>query len=64
MALSVAAGVASATVLTLVYIPCLLAILNDFRCVMHWIRHQHWPKREDMEPARLRNAGVFADEDH
>jgi len=64
MALSVAAGVASATVLTLIYIPCLLAILNDFRCVIHWLRHRQWPNREDVEPARLRGASVFADEDH
>ncbi|MCF6174662.1 MAG: efflux RND transporter permease subunit [Victivallaceae bacterium] len=51
MALSIAFGVMFATVLTLVLIPCLLAILNDLRRL--W--HQTWnggplPAREAVEP--------------
>jgi len=55
MALSIAAGVAFATVLTLVLIPSLLVILNDFRCLWHRIDAGAWPDaREDVEPARER----------
>jgi len=56
MALSIAAGVAFATVLTLVLIPSLLAILNDFRLLTFKIKHGFWPKRVDVEPARHRHA--------
>ncbi len=62
MALSVAAGVACATVLTLIYIPCLIAILNDFRCIAFFVRHQRWPDREDVEPARLRGESIFPED--
>jgi multidrug efflux pump subunit AcrB len=55
MALSIAAGVAFATVLTLVLIPSLLAILNDFRLVSHRLRDGHWASRLDVEPARDRH---------
>ena len=55
MALSIAAGVAFATVLTLILAPCLLAILNDLRRGFHWLLHQEFPSREDVEPARHRN---------
>ena len=56
MALSIAFGVMFATVLTLVLIPCLLAILNDLR--RHW--HQLWnggslPTREAVEPRYEKN---------
>ncbi|MFO7749931.1 MAG: efflux RND transporter permease subunit [Desulfobacteraceae bacterium] len=54
MAISLAAGVAFATILTLVLIPSLMAILNDFRLAAHRIRHGRWPKRVDVEPARHR----------
>ncbi len=54
MALSIAAGVAFATILTLVLIPSLLVILNDFRLLFHRIRYGLWPKRVDVEPARDR----------
>ncbi len=55
MALSIAAGVTFATVLTLVLIPSLLAILNDFRLLIHKLRYGYWPKRVDVEPAQNRN---------
>jgi len=55
MALSLASGVAFATVLTLVLIPSLLVILNDFRRLFFRYRHGHWPTREEVEPARTRH---------
>ena len=62
MALSIAAGVAFATILTLVLIPSLLAILNDLRLVVHRLKHGHWPKRLDVEPARNRHEDPLADD--
>lgn len=65
MALSIAAGVAFATILTLVLIPSLLAILNDLRLVIHRYRYGVWPKRLEVEPARNRHHDPLADErDH
>jgi multidrug efflux pump subunit AcrB len=55
MALSIAAGVAFATVLTLILIPSLMAILSDLRLVAHRIRHGRWPRRLEVEPARHRH---------
>lgn len=55
MAVSIAAGVAFATLLTLVLMPCLLAIGNDFRCIAHYARHRRWPVRELVEPGRSRD---------
>jgi multidrug efflux pump subunit AcrB len=54
MALSLAGGVAFATVLTLVLIPSLLTILNDLRRVTVKIRTGQWAAREDVEPATRR----------
>jgi hypothetical protein len=51
MALSIAAGVAFATVLTLVLIPSLLVILNDIRRLAARLRSGAWPSREAVEPA-------------
>ena len=62
MALALAAGVAFATVLTLVLIPSLLAILSDFRLLAHRIRHGRWPKRVDVEPARDRHDDPLAND--
>lgn len=56
MALSLAAGVAFATILTLVLVPGLLAILNDFRMLAHRWRHGCWVRREDIEPSRHRHS--------
>jgi multidrug efflux pump subunit AcrB len=61
MALSLAAGVGFATVLTLVLIPSLLAILSDLRLLFHRFRHGYWPKRVDVEPARNRHDDPLAD---
>ncbi len=54
MAVSIASGVAFATVLTLIFVPCLFAVLNDFRLLTHYVVHRRWPTREEVEPARLR----------
>ena len=62
MAISIAAGVAFATVLTLFFIPCMLGILNDCRRVVHLIIKGEWPKREEVEPARLRNNDPLTDD--
>ncbi|MFC1600729.1 efflux RND transporter permease subunit [Candidatus Sumerlaeota bacterium] len=56
MALSIAAGVVFATVLTLVLIPCLLAILSDLRRAGWWLRHGHAAAPEALEPATRRNS--------
>lgn len=58
MALSIAAGVLFATLLTLLLIPNLLVILNDMRCINHRLRHGVWPMRHAVEPAGLRRLGV------
>jgi Cu/Ag efflux pump CusA len=60
MALSLAAGVAFATALTLVLIPSALAILNDLRLVYHRLRKGYWPKRVEVEPARNRRLDLMA----
>jgi multidrug efflux pump subunit AcrB len=54
MALSIAAGVAFATLLTLFLVPCLLGVLNDLRRAAHWLRHGTWPTPEEVEPSRDR----------
>ena len=54
MALSIAAGVAFATMLTLVLIPSLLVIVNDLRLLVFRLRRGSWPKRVSVEPARSR----------
>jgi len=60
MAVSLAAGVAFATCLTLVFIPSLLGILNDFRLLAHRRKHGAWPqRREHVEPARYRRSDML-----
>ncbi len=51
MAISIAGGVAFATLITLVFLPCLLGILNDLRRVAVWLRKREWPTPESVEPA-------------
>jgi len=62
MALSIAAGIAFATVLTLVLVPSLMALLSDARLVVHRLKYGFWPKRVDVEPARDRHFDPLADE--
>jgi len=54
MAISLAAGVAFATILTLVLIPSLLVIFNDLRCLSYRLRRGAWPQPEQVEPASRR----------
>ncbi|MDM8523597.1 efflux RND transporter permease subunit [Desulfococcaceae bacterium HSG8] len=64
MAISIAGGVAFATVLTLVLIPSLLVILNDFRLIFYWLRYSSWPSaREEVEPARDRKIDPLAEKE-
>jgi len=60
MAISLAAGVFFSTVLTLVFIPALLGILNDLRRVSYYLLNRSWPTPEDVEPARLRKLDILA----
>ena len=62
MALSIAAGIAFATVLTLVLVPSLMVLLSDARLLVHRLKYGFWPKREDVEPARDRHVDPLADE--
>lgn len=55
MALSLAAGVIFATVLTLVLVPSLLVIVNDLRRTAYRLRRGEWPEgRKLVEPATTR----------
>ncbi len=54
MALSLAGGVAFATLLTLILIPSLMAILNDLRCLIFWLKYGIWPRRTQVEPGAYR----------
>jgi multidrug efflux pump subunit AcrB len=59
MAISLAAGVAFATLLTLVLIPSLMAILSDLRLLYHRLRHGHWVRRVTVEPAHDRHTDLL-----
>jgi multidrug efflux pump subunit AcrB len=61
MAISIAAGIAFATVLTLLLVPSLLALLSDLRLLVHRLRYGVWPKRIDVEPARNRHVDPLVD---
>ena len=58
MAVSMAAGLTFATVLTLILIPGLLVIVNDLRLFFHWTRYGVRVTREEVEPQRLRISEV------
>ena len=62
MALSIAAGIAFATVLTLLLVPSLLSLLSDCRLLVHRLKYGFWPKRVDVEPARNRSVALLEDE--
>ena len=59
MALAIAGGVAFATLLTLLLIPCLLGILNDLRRVSRWLVTRRWPTPNEVEPARDRKVDLL-----
>ncbi|MCK5861071.1 MAG: efflux RND transporter permease subunit, partial [Candidatus Hydrogenedentes bacterium] len=55
MAISIAAGVAFATVLTLLLVPSLLYILNDIRRIGHHLQTGVWLPATEVEPAYQEN---------
>jgi multidrug efflux pump subunit AcrB len=55
MCVSVAFGVVFATTVTLLIQPAFLAILNDCRRVVYYLRHGIWPTPEQVEPGAERN---------
>lgn len=59
MAVSIAGGVAFATILNLVFVPCLLAIMNDGRRLKARIFTGQWPTPEEVEPASQRDPDAF-----
>ncbi len=54
MTISLASGIAFATLLTLLLAPCLMCILNDLRRLAHFLIKGTIPTPEQVEPARLR----------
>ncbi len=54
MALTIAFGVGFSTILTLLFIPCVLFALNDGRLLLGYLLHGAWPTREQVEPASER----------
>lgn len=59
MAISLAAGVIFATVLTLVLIPNLFMILNDLRRLVFKLKKGVLPTREQVEPATTRKVNLL-----
>lgn len=51
MAISVAYGIAIATVLTLVVLPMLLSVLNSAKVYINWLWEGKKPSKEEVEPA-------------
>ncbi len=54
MAVSIAAGVAFSTLLTLLFLPAMLAIVNDLRRALHRALTGDWPTAEQVEPGAKR----------
>jgi len=50
MAVAIAFGVAFATFSTLVIVPCFLAIINDIKMYIHFLRYSKFTSREALEP--------------
>ncbi len=62
MAISLAFGVAFATILTLILIPCILTIANDMRCAIAFLSNRDRIKRNELEPAFQRNEKINSDD--
>jgi multidrug efflux pump subunit AcrB len=54
MAITIAFGVGFSTLLTLLFIPCVLFALNDGRLLLGYVLRGRWPNREQVEPASKR----------
>jgi len=50
MAISIAFGVAFATLVTLILVPCVMMVISDARRVLHYIWFLEWRDRESLEP--------------
>lgn len=61
MCVAIAFGSVFATAVDLVLLPCFLAILNDARRLVYYLRHREWPSPDAVEPAALRNEHSGAD---
>ncbi|NIA13068.1 MAG: MMPL family transporter [Nitrospiraceae bacterium] len=59
MAISLAAGIAFATVLTLLLLPSLLAVLNDLRRLWAYARTGRWPTPEEVEPSTCEEEDIY-----
>ena len=59
MAISLAAGIAFSTILTLVLLPSLLAILNDIRRAIRFARTGRWPTPEEVEPNAQQEEDIY-----
>ncbi|MBN2310258.1 MAG: efflux RND transporter permease subunit, partial [Candidatus Hydrogenedentes bacterium] len=55
IAVSMAAGLAFATLVNLLLLPCMLTVLNDMRRLIHRCLHGVWPTAEAVEPALRRS---------
>jgi len=53
MVISISVGIAFATLLTLIFVPSLLYILNDIRRMTHFFLSGVWPTNAEVEPAYL-----------
>jgi len=53
MAITISVGIGFATLLTLLFVPSLLYILNDIRRILHWLRSGAWVASVEVEPAYL-----------
>jgi multidrug efflux pump subunit AcrB len=54
MAVALAGGVTVGTLLTLVIVPAVLVVINDFRRAYHKLMNGNWPTPEEVEPAYKR----------
>lgn len=61
MAISLAAGITFATLLTLLLLPALLGIMNDLRRVVYAVRHGRWPTPEEVEPSAREEEDIYTD---
>ncbi|MBI1318391.1 MAG: AcrB/AcrD/AcrF family protein [Candidatus Hydrogenedens sp.] len=64
MAIALSGGVAFSTLLTLILVPCMMAVLNDCRLLAHWMRTGEWVLPELLEPARYRRVDPDQLEEH
>ncbi len=62
MGISLAFGVAFATILTLVMLPCILTIVNDLRYGVAFVTGQKRIERQALEPAARRRTDLVIEQ--